>query len=568
MVNALLFDIGIVIIIATICGFFARLLKQPLILAYILAGAIIGPAGLGLVIDKTVIMTLSELGIAFLLFTVGLEMDIRKLKAVGLVSSISGILQIIMSLILGYILAIAFGFSQLGSIYIALALAFSSTMIVVKLLSDKKELDTLHGRMLIAILLVQDVIAIFALSFLATFKTISFSFFGISLLKVSLLFLVAILSSKFILPRLFKSIAKSEELLFLSAVSWCLLFALISYYTGFSIAIGAFLAGLTLALSPYNLEIIGKVKPLRSFFATIFFVALGMQLIFVNISHYFLPIIIFTLLVLIGNPLMVMIPVSLFGYKKRTSFLTGIGIAQTSEFSLIIVSLGLILGHISQEIVSIVVIITAITITISSYFIIYDDKIYKKSAGFLTFLDIFPAHREKLEYAVKKIKKPIIIFGGHRTGRILVDTFKKLKKEILVVDFNPEIIKILISQKIPCVYGDIVNLEVLEKINLENAKMVISTIPNKEDNLFLIEHVKAVNPKAKIFVTTVHMHEAFEFYEKGADYVILPHVLTGEKIASILNDLVTKKKSIKKLKKEHIKKLEQYSKKFVQLTRE
>jgi len=552
----LFFDIGIIIIIASVLGCLAKLLKQPLILAYLLTGILIGPTGFGWIRDQSTILVLSELGIAFLLFIVGLEFDLKKLKEVGLVSGIAGVVQVIVSFSLGYLLAGAFGFAQMPSIYIALALAFSSTMIVVKLLSDKNELVTLHGRIILVILLIQDVVAILALSFLSTVEAISVPFVAKALFNVGLLFLVAAVSNKFILPVIFKTLAKSTQLLFLSSIGWLFLFSIIAYLSNFSIAIGAFLAGLSLAGMPYTLQIAGRIKPLSSFFATIFFAALGMQFVFGDIFKFIIPIAVFILLVLIINPLSVIIPVSAFGYKKRTSFLSGIAIGQTSEFSLIIVSLGFILGHITREIVSIIVFITAITIIVTTYTIKYNDIFYRALSKYLVIFDKIGKKSTKLEYLPPKTKHEIILCGHNRTGYSILKTLKKMRKKILVVDFDPSIIKKLIKKKISCIYGDIGDLEVMDKIGLKDVKMVISTVPGLKDNLLLIKKTREDNDKAIIFVTASQIDDALKLYAAGADYVILPHFLGGEYVSFLIKQAGNKNK-ILKTKIEHLAELKE-----------
>ena len=248
----LFFDIGVVIIIATVFAYIAKFLKQPLIPAYILTGVILGPV-LGLITNTDVITTLSEIGIAFLLFIVGLEMDIRKLKHVGMVASFGGIIQIVSVFTIAFIAALLLGFVVLESVYLALVIAFSSTMVVIKLLSDKKEIDTLHGKIIVGILLLQDIVAIMVLSVLATLSEFSFISLSWSILKGLIALLIALAIGKYIFPKLFTFAAKSQELLFISAVSVSLLYSIFFNYLGFSIVIGAFVAGVSLANLPYNI---------------------------------------------------------------------------------------------------------------------------------------------------------------------------------------------------------------------------------------------------------------------------------------------------------------------------
>ena len=547
------FDIGAIIIIATVFAFIAKALKQPLIPAYVLTGIIIGPI-LGLITNTEIITTLSEIGIAFLLFIVGLEMDLRKLRDVGLISSVGGMVQMLSIFTATFILAVFLGFVYREAIYLGLIIAFSSTMVVVKLLSDKHEIDTLHGRIIIGFLLMQDIIAILALSVLLTIDNFSFSFLILSVVKGIVVFLVAVAASKFLFPALFEFAAKSQELLFIAAVSVSFAFSILFYYIGFSIAIGAFVAGVTLANLPYNIEIIGKVKSLRDFFAVIFFVSLGMELLLGSFGALLKPLIIFIILIIFLKPLITMFLCSFFGYKKRTAFLTSISLAQISEFSLIIVAQGLFLGHLSQEIFSLTVILAVATIVSTSYFIKYEDKLYRKLAGFLEIFDRLTGTYNDLEYVPRK-KHEVILCGYNRIGYSIVNTLKRLKKKLLVVDFNPEVIRKLIDEKIPCIYGDVGDLEVLGRLNLREAKMVISTVPKKRDNLLLIKKTKEENKKVVVFVNASHVEDALRLYDAGADYVLLPHFLGGEHVSLLIEDFTGDIKKIIDTKIKHIKEL-------------
>ena len=531
----LFFDIGVVIIIATVFAYIAKSLKQPLIPAYILTGVILGPV-LGLITNTDVITTLSEIGIAFLLFIVGLEMDIRKLKHVGIVASFGGIIQIVSVFTIAFIAALLLGFIVLESVYLALVIAFSSTMVVIKLLSDKKEIDTLHGKIIVGILLLQDIVAIMALSVLATLNEFSFIVLSWSILKGLIALLIALAIGKYIFPKLFTFAAKSQELLFISAVSVSLLYSIFFNYLGFSIAIGAFVAGVSLANLPYNIEIIGKLRSLRDFFSVIFFASLGMELLFSSFDFILRPLVIMLLLVMLAKPFIMMFTTSFFGYKKRTSFLTSISLAQISEFSLIIVTQGLLLGHISQEIFSLTVLLAIITITLTTYFVKYEDSIYYRFSDFLHVFDRLSKGQEELEYMPKKKRNEIILCGYNRIGYGIVKTLTRLKKSLLVVDFNPETIRDIIAKKIPCMYGDIGDIEILERLNFKKAKMLISTVPTKKDNMLLIRIARKENKKIIIFVIANQVKEALELYDAGADYVVLPHFLGGEHLSLLIED--------------------------------
>jgi len=547
----ILFDIGIILIISTFFAYILKIIKQPLIPAYVLAGILIGPYFLRLITNVSEITILAELGIAFLLFMVGLEIDLKKLKDVGFISLIGGSVEVIILFSIGFFVAFIFGFVPLEAVYLGLVLAFSSTMVVVKLLSDKRELGTLHGRIILGMLLFQDIIAILALSILSN-ENMGFFLIISSLVKGVGLFILAWLISKFILPELFKFSAKSQELLFLSAVTVVFFFALFAYSIGFSIVIGAFIAGLSLASLPYNFDIAGQIRPLRDFFATLFFVTLGIQLNFNELNNVLIPLIILIIVILLFKPLIIIFFTSLFGYKKRTSFFTGLNLAQISEFSLILIAQGLILGHVSQELFSLTVLAAVITMVTTSYFIQHGNKIYLWLDKKIRFLEYLPTHRERLEYISKDRKRDIVLFGCHRMGSVFLKHLKSVVKNIFVVDYDPEIIKQLIREQIDCMYGDLLNEEVLNKINFKNVKVIISTIPDLEDSIYLLDYAKNINKDVVIITTANYMDDALEMYKNKADYVIIPKIVSGDIISNVLKGIIKNKISIKKIRDDHI----------------
>lgn len=552
--NDVFFEIGAIIIIATVFAFIAKKLKQPLIPAYIITGLLIGPV-YGLITNKELIATLSEIGIAFLLFIVGLEMDLKKLKDVAMVSGLGGTIKSLSMFTIGFIIALTLGFVTKEAAYIGIIIAFSSTMIVIKLVSDKRELDTLHGRIVVGILLLEDLLAILALSILTSLDGNSFFIIVFALVKGILLLFFVLAFTKFLFPIIFKISAKSQELLFLSSISICFLLSIVAYYLNFSIAIGAFLAGLSLANLPYNFAIIGKVRSLRDFFATIFFVSLGMELMIDQIRNIIAPLIILIVLVIVIKPFITMFLCSFFGYKKRVSFLTSISLAQISEFSLIIVSQGLILGHISRDIFTLTILVAIITMIITSYFIQFDDSIYSKFKKILKPFDRFTEGYKELEYLPERRKIDVILCGHNRIGYSIGRTIRRLGKRLLVIDYNPEIIKVLIRKRISCLYGDIGDIEVLERLPFKDVEMVISTVPSSKVNKLLIERVKEVNKKAIIYVTTSSVDKALKLYDSGADYVILPHFLGGEHVSVLIEEFSANVDKIIENKLEHIKEL-------------
>lgn len=547
-------EIGLIIIFAGVIAYALKILRQPLIPAYILAGIFI-VSGLHLVEVDYVITTMSEFGIAFLLFIVGLEIDFNRLKDVGFVSTIGGTILTASVFFVSFIVAGLFGFTGIEALYIGLILAFSSTMVVIKLLVDKQELNTLHGRIILGILLMQDIIAIIALFVLSTLDNFTFVNLSFSLLTVILIFIATFLLSKYIFPSLFAFAAKSRELLFLTSITICLLYTSLFSFLNLSIGLGAFIAGVALANLPYNMEIASRIRPLRDFFAVIFFVSLGMQLNLDSLMVFLIPTLALLMIVLLVKPFFTMVTLSFFGYKPRPSFLASISLAQISEFSLIIVMFGVMKGHIQSSLFSSVVFIAIITFTLTTYYIQYENDIYRFFSRFLKVFDKITRVGAELEYIPEKMKFDVVLCGYDRLGFNIFNTLKKMKNNFLVIDFNPEVIKRMISDKVPCIYGDIADLEVVEKMDLKNIKMLISTIPSLTNNRLLIRKLKEVNKKAQIFVTSNKIESALKLYAMGADYVILPHFLGGERVSLLLEETHADFKKLLEYKLRHIKEL-------------
>ncbi len=550
-------EIGLILIFATILAFIVRFFKQPLTPAYILAGLILGPLGLGLIKDPEAIKALSEFGIAFLLFAVGLEINIKKLKDIGLAASLGGLVQIVSMYFIGFFLSLKLGFSNFEAIILGIVLAFSSTMIVIKLLSDSEQLDTLHGRIVLGILLVQDLLIIIVLSLLTTAENFSPSLILLALFRGAVLFVVAYLMSKFVFSKLFTFAARSKELLFLTSLTVLFVFSILAHYLSFSVAIGAFVAGVALASLPYHFDIVGKVNPLKSFFATLFFVSLGMQLTSIS-SEFMSRILWLVLAIVIVKPIIIYLLVSLFGYERRTSFFSGLSLGQTSEFSLILIVMPFVVGAISQEVFSTIILLTIITMILTSYLLEFQYPIYVFFSPALKFIEnLLPVKKKKvLEYTPRGKKIDVLLIGKHRMGSIFYNTLKGLRKKVLVLDNNPDVIKKLLKNKVPCVYGNMSNKEVLEKIKVKSLKTVIATVPNTRDNLFLIKYIKSKNEKVNVIVTANHVHQAEMLYGAGADYVILPHIISGEKVASMLKKSTKNRKYFIESKKRNIKHLE------------
>jgi len=549
------YDIGIIIIAGTLAGFLMHIIKQPIMLGYILAGIILGPIT-GIVTDIHTITVLSEIGIAFLLFIVGLDLDLKKLKHVGGVASIGGLVQMLILFFIGLVVGLAFGYSTLTSIYIGLIIMFSSTMIVLKFLSDNKQIDTLHSRIIIGILLMQDVIAIISLSVLSQLENFSIISTFITLFTGITLIIAIYFFAKFVFPYIFKKAARSQELLFLLGLTVCFTFSFIFEKIGFSMAIGAFVAGVAIGNLPYNIEIGGKIKPLRDFFSVLFFTTLGLELIVGNYSNIIYPLIALLVVVIIGKPIITTIIVALFGYKKRVAFITGINLAQISEFALILAAQGLLLNHISQEIYTIAILVAVISIISTSYFVKYEQGLYQIFAKNLKFLDKLGRQRNAFELFRDDKKHNVVLCGYNRVGYSIMNSLQKGRKDFIVVDYNPDIIKKLINRKIPCIYGDLSDPDILEHLHFDEVELVISTVPDFVVNEMIISQVMTKKRQhAKLILTAYSITEALELYKKGADYVIVPHLLGGEHVSVMLEEIGDNIEELVKTKLRHINEL-------------
>jgi Kef-type K+ transport system membrane component KefB len=490
---------------------------------------------------------------------VGLSLNPKAVKDVGKISLITGIGQILFTTTIGFIISSILGFGIIPSMYIAIALAFSSTIIIMKILQDKNDTEALYGRIAIGFLIVQDIVAMVILMLVSSFAvanitSVSTFAFGV-LVKITLLLGALYFTSHYILPRVMDYIAKQQEFLLLFSVGWCLFLSALFYKLGFSMEIGALLAGVSLAVSPYRYEISSKVKPLRDLFILLFFIFLGSQMVFTNIAQYILPSIIFSLFVLVGNPLIVIALMSRFGYTKKTSFLAGLTVAQISEFSLILVALGVSAGHLNPEILSMVTVVGLVTIGGSTYIMTHSDSVYPKIANLLS---IFDKKGKKIDGMVNHDDHAhdVIVFGYDRIGYDLLETLKKIKKSFLVVDFNPQVVARLDGKGLPCRYGDASDCELLAELRLESAAMIVSTIPDFETNLLLVKKIREVNPKGIIIVVSHQVDQAIQLYEEGATYVLIPQFIGGHHTSTLIEEFSFDLNRFLREKAKHMKHLE------------
>ncbi len=549
-------QIAFLLVVAAFAGVAAKLIRQPLIIGYLISGVVVG--SLGLVGDAHELEALGKIGVTLLLFLVGLEMNLSELPSVGKVAIVAGLGQIIFTSVFGFLIATALGYGALTAIYLAVALTFSSTIIIIKLLSEKNDLGSLYGKVSIGFLLVQDLVAILILMFLSALKTETFSsttYLFVVLKAVALIVVVWLLAKK-VFPILFgRLVDYSTELLFVVSIAWALgLSALVGGPLGFSPEIGGFLAGLSLSTLPDHLQISSRTRPLRDFFLTLFFVILGTNFVISDAHEIVLPAIIFSTFVLIGNPLIVMVLLGIMGYRKRTSFLASVTVAQISEFSLILMAMGVSLAHVTDSEVALVVVVGVITMTASTYLILQADRIFKVIAPFLSIFERKSSHEISVHAPVKKTDH-VVLVGSHRTGTRLLSTLKKGDNNYVVVDFNPNTANRLSAAKMPVIFGDITDSDILESANVAEAKLVVSTTSDMHDNLVLLGYIKSKKSKAITILKSATKLEAIKLYANGADYVLVPEVLAGEHIRHVLKTYGVSAKTIHKLGVSHLKRL-------------
>ncbi|MFA6255822.1 MAG: cation:proton antiporter [Candidatus Absconditabacterales bacterium] len=539
MAEQMFTSLSIVIGIVLLSIGLMKALKQPMIIGYIIAGTAISLFIPGLLQANTAFQSFGNLGIALLLFIVGMELNPTIIKDLGKTSLIAGCLQVVITGVLGYFIAIFLGFNTMISIFLAIGFAFSSTIVVLKLLGDKEEMESTTGRLSIGILIVQDLLVMLLILGMATFKSIEHTASTIVVVslvaKVIGLVIGMYLVSKYFIPKITKKIAESQEYLFLFSIGRCFILGALFHRLGFGIEIGTLIAGITLANSSYRFEITSRIKPLRDFFIVIFFVLLGSQVNFSTTNtSMVLPLLIFVIFVLIIKPIITMIVLGFLGHTRKNNFLTGISLGQISEFSFLIVAMGITSGYIKDPtILSMITLIGLITIAGSSYFVIYGEKIYH---FFKPVLSLLPGVRNQEFIKINKKDYEIAIFGYGRFGSNLYEMLHKTHKSILVIDEHPGIIAHLQKNKIPCIYGDIGDIDFLQELNLKNSKMIISTVKTFDENMVLLKTIKQHNPNLIIILVSNQIHEAIKLYEQGADYVILPHYIGVDHTSLMLEE--------------------------------
>jgi Kef-type K+ transport system membrane component KefB len=527
-----------ILALAAGAGAIGLLLRQPLIVMFIAVGIGVGPTGLGLTRAGEGIELLAQMGIAVLLFLVGLRLDVHVIRNLGPVALATGLGQVVFTSVVGFVICLALGMAVVPSVYVAVALTFSSTIIIVKLLSDKREIDALHGRIAVGFLIVQDIVVVLVMIALSAFGTAGqidnpitagMLIFG----KGIVLLAVIALLMRYVLPPLVHQLARSQELLVLFAIAWAMILASAGDFLGFSKEVGAFLAGVSLASTPFRESIGGRLTSVRDFLLLFFFIELGAGLDLSLIGEQLAAASVLSVFVLVGNPLIVMIIMGYMGYRKRTGFLAGLTVAQISEFSLILGALGVTLGHISPATMGLITLVGLVTIGLSTYLILYSHPIYERIAPWLSLFERRVPFRER-DGDTKVTAVGYILFGLGRYGSNIARILRHQGQSVLGVDFDPEVIAVWHKHHYPAQYGDAEDPELAASLPLERAQWVVCTAPRLETNLAVLKAVREFGYRGHVALTAHHAHDAVLLKERGANLVLMPFVEAAEKAASEL----------------------------------
>lgn len=545
--HGLLHDIGIAVIAATVLGLLALFLRQPIILGYLIAGALVGPElGFSWIKESDSIEIISEIGLILLLFVIGLEMRIGDLLSSGRQLLVAGLGQfpLCAALGVGLFLLTGYGFSGQGSmdgLYLALVCGLSSTAIVVKLLYDKFELDTLAGRLTIGVLIIQDVYAILVLAFQPNLADPQVWPIVKALAASAVLLIAGFLLSSLVLRHVFAAIAKSPELVVATSIGWCAFVAGAAGAMGLSQEMGALVAGLTISAFPYSVHVTAKTLPLRDFFLTLFFLSLGMK---ITAPSWDLvgPVALVVAFVIASRFLSVYPLLALSGAGRRTCFITSLNLAQLSEFALVIAALGVTYGHIKSDLIGVLVYAMAITAVLSSYSIRWSHALHRLYERVLGRVGLGTRRIEAADAAAGQYP-PVVLLGFHRGARALVDLLAERQPELLskllVVDYNPEVLAELKRRGVAGAFGDLGSTDTLAHVHLEHAKLIISTIPDMllkgTDNESLVKTCRTLSPEAHIVAIADHAGHEQRLRTAGATSTLLPYGLMAEQLITLVD---------------------------------
>ncbi len=521
-------EIGAVLIISAMVGALAVRLRQPLIVAFIGVGIAAGPVGFGVIAQTDELALLAEIGIALLLFLVGLKLDLHLIRTVGPVALVAGLGQVLFTSVVGFAITLGLGYPPLPALYIAVALTFSSTIIIVKLLSDKQEVEETHGQIALGILIVQDIVVVIALVVLSalggagdTAASVPVELATIGARAVAFVAVVGLLM-RYLLPALLERLAEERELLILFAIAWAVALAATGEILGFSQEVGAFIAGMSLASTGYRQAIGGRLVSVRDFLLLFFFLELGVGLDFADAAAQVGPAIVLSLFVLIGNPIIVMTIMGIMGYRRRTGFLTGLTVAQISEFSLIFAALGLTVGHISDAEVGLITTVGLITIGLSTYLILYSKQLFRPLDQALRIFERRRPREDTLGAAAASAGADVIVVGLGRFGSRLATHLRERGHTVLGVDDDPQTVRWAKEDGFAALFGDAGDPELVSHLPLDRARWVVCTVPDLDAALTLLESLRHIDHRCGLMVTARTEEDLQVLEQTDAHHVLFP----------------------------------------------
>jgi Kef-type K+ transport system membrane component KefB len=528
MLHSVFSEFALLLIISAAAGALSLRLRQPVLIAYIVVGIVAGPAVLGVVTAHDQIDLLAQVGVAILLFVVGLKLDLQHIRHIGPVALATGLGQLGFTIVIGFILILLMGKTTMEALYVAVALTFSSTIIIVKLLSDKREIDSLHGRIAVGFLIVQDlavVLAMMAMSALrgsgeAGMAEVAFSLvWRVGLAAISIFVLM-----RYVLPKAVALMARSQELLLVFAIAWGTGLAALGEWAEFSKEAGAFLAGFSLASTAYRDAINARLTGIRDFLLLFFFIDLGAKLDFSTLGGEIWPALVLSLFVLIGNPLIVMAIMGYMGYRKRTGFLAGLTVAQISEFSIIFVAMGISLGHVGGSALGLTTLVGVATIALSTYMILYSHPLYERLAPWLGWFERRRPFRELAVTTERHDLKQadVIVFGLGRYGGRLALGLKDAGMTVLGVEFDPEVARAMRRRGLAVRYGDGSAAEFLESLPLAQTRWVVSTLPDMASNRGLLQALREYHYPGEVAIVAREEFEGVALKQLGTPTILYP----------------------------------------------
>jgi len=530
--NTHITELAILFGLAAVFGILGRVVRQPMIMAYLITGVVLAAFGFSPQPDDELLSLFSHLGVMFLLFLIGLEVNYSSLRIVGKSIGVTAVVQIALSMTGGILLGFLLGWPISWAVLTGVIVAFSSTVVGVKVLSEQHELQSLHGKLAIGILLIQDMVAMFMMvAFSSEIHSLALGWpMMLVLLKLALVLAVTLWIGRTVMPRVLRALGHTPELLYLVSTAWLFGVATATQQFGLSLEIGGLLAGLSMASSAEQLRIASRMRPLRDFFLALFFISLGTSLSGVNFDGVLWPALLLTGFIVFINPLIVLLTLLASGYHRRTAYLTGRVLSQLSEFGLHLATLGVALGLADGRFITIITITGILSIGLSVYLQHHAEETYRWFDRLLKYFE-----RPGTHHAIAAARIPryhTILIGAHRLGLALLETLPK--KGTLVIDFDPEVLERVRHLGYATSYGDLSDEDMLDNIVASQPKMIISTTPSVVDTVILLQRIHGLKRKPQVIVRAEHEHDVKEYYHLGAAYVLQPHRSSGQALGHVL----------------------------------